>query len=560
MRFARLSPLAALVSMIAACTGIIGDASDDADLGGSASSSFVCDPAQRGLANAPRRLSNEELLATYTALFGKTLTTSADFKSRFALLPHEVARDPGMLFDNANVDLPALIGVAEYLADRVIADATLRQSVLGCAQATDAACVDGLVNRLARRAYRRPLSAEEGQRLRAQVSEVSGADGLKYGVMRVLVSPEMTQLIETDSDEVAAERVVRVSAYEVASRLAFYLTGAPPDEALLTAAGNGGLATLDDLRMHAQRLIVTKEAREKVASIVREWLAKDDVGDPADEVAAELGFDANGFGEESRLELMRFVDYVIFDKHGTFRDLLTDKTAFPETDRLAKAYNIPASSEPVQFTDERGGILVRAATLMSGINRTSPIYRGVYVRTRLLCAHLPPPSTDALAQGQSAIASLSPTEHSNRSIIETVTQDGACQACHGLINPLGYALESLGPAGETRSEELVFDENGEVVAAHAIDTSVNDLRVGSTPAAATGARDLVSTLAASDDTHACFATQLIANTRMREAVRTDGCAVRDTLAAIDADAPVLDTIIANIVNDDIFLREDFNAL
>jgi hypothetical protein len=400
--------------------------------------------------------------------------------------------------------------------------------------------------------WRRPITDEERGELAVFIDEL----GAEWGIVRLIVSPPFHGLYELDGTPTDDGRV-RVSAFEVATRLSFRLTGSAPDEELLQAALDGRLESLDDARAHAERLIDSPAARSQLHAVLANWLQVQTVADPHPVVAAHFGVEPDGLGDEARDELFRFVDWVVYDNDGTFADLLTDKTAFAFSDRLAKLYGMDVSPDPQQFADSRGGILFRAATLMTNGLHTRPILRGAYVRRRILCGDLPSPDADVQDSRNDELEMLTHEEYSTREITTQLTRGGECMGCHGLINPLGFAQEEFGPMGEIREVETVLDEVGEVVAEHPIDTRVDDVLIGDDQTAVANATDLATIVGSSADARECFARQLFAHTRFRVATDQDACVLEEIDRLLLDDAPLRQVILQNVANDDLFLRHPF---
>ena len=508
-----------------------------------------------GATGGIRRLSNAELLGTYRALFGDI--EGQAFKDAFRLLPEDASRDPGLDFDNDQFDVEALYAVADVLVAQTLQDESLRARVLGpCTDpASDQRCLDGVIDRFAPRAFRRRLTAQEQQRLRDHASDLGGRDGVRFTMIRLLMSPEFSHHLELGLEAPAQhEGAIALSSREVAARVAYQLTGAPPDDRLVAAADAGELSSVGELEVHARRLLGTSAARQKLRSVVSHWLALSAVPDPAAPVAAHLGFAPEGFGAEARDELLRFAEYMLFERAGTLQQLLTDRTAFPSSPRLALVYSLPQTEGPSTFDDVRGGLLLRAAPLLSSATHSLPITRGLFVRSRLLCQQLGAPDAAVLAAGIAASEALSRQEYSGREIVAEVTASPPCQGCHSQLNPIGFALEQLGPAGDFRTEEVVLDDAGAVLATHPIDSEVADLGLGGGSAQpAAGARDLVRLLAETEQVGACFAFHLVANTRMRPPAAADACVIAETQSAL-REGTVLDAVVANVANEDAFWR------
>jgi hypothetical protein len=124
---------------------------------------------------------------------------------------------------------------------------------------------------------------------------------------------------------------------------------------------------------------------------------------------------------------------------------------------------------------------------------SSPIHRGVFLSRSVLGRSLRPPPEAAAPLP----ADLHP-DLTTRERVSLQTKPAACVTCHGMINPLGFPLESFDAVGRFRSEE-----NGKTIDP----TGFYQTRTGET-ANFTGARALAAFLAGSDETHDAFVEQL----------------------------------------------------
>jgi uncharacterized metal-binding protein len=493
-----------------------------------------------------RRLSKPELIGTWRQLFGASVVAAASFD----LLQNENPKDPGLQFDPGAIDFDALFTTVSALADATLADPAARTLALGnCDGTTSASCLSGLTDTFAPRAFGRPLTDDE----RTLYQTYAMQAGLRLAMVRVAMAPAAAVQLELDGT--VQDNRVRLTAYEVARRLALELTQAGPDDTLLAAAAGGSLDTLDQVRAQGRRLLATDGARARVTSLLTTWLGLDQVSDPHPTVAKGLSLDGTGFGEEARQELLRFATYVTVDQQAPFERLFTDKTAFPSSARLAAIFGVPQGAEPAQLSDVRGGVLMRPATGLSTSAHSNPILRGVEIRTRVLCDSLPPPPVDAVAARMTALGTLSPLTMSTREIDTETTSPDFCMGCHHRINPLGYPLEQLGPMGELRTEEKVWDDTGAVVATHPLDLHVDDVALIPTlMQSVDGAQDLMQLLAGERKVKQCFATHLVMDTRMRPSSATDGCTINEATAQLEAGAPALDALLLAVASEDILWR------
>lgn len=371
--------------------------------------------------------------------------------------------------DHVLDDIGQLAGVADDASDR-------------------AARLEAFAATVAERAFRRPLTAEQ----RALVVERPFADapdpdtGLRRSLLAVLGSPRFL-FVETGPDD----------AFATAARLSFGLWDSIPDEPLRDAAAKGELSTAEQIRRQAERMVQDRRTRAKVRDFLFAWLrvdlgpelAKDPARHPqfTPEVAADL-----------RTSLELFLDDAVWSGRD-FRGLFTADD-LPVNGRLAPLYGaaLPADADftRVRLDDGRRGGLLSHPYLMSVLaypSSTSPIHRGVFLARGVLGNTLKPP--------QEAIAPLPAEQHPDLTTRERVvlqTSAVACQTCHTLINPLGFALEEFDEIGRYRAAE------GGADGPRPIDASGSYQPRTGPPASFRGGRELATYVAGSHDAHEAF--------------------------------------------------------
>ncbi|MCA9548598.1 MAG: DUF1588 domain-containing protein [Myxococcales bacterium] len=362
---------------------------------------------------------------------------------------------------------------ASQVAARFAADGAAFARVVGCGATPDAdACAADFMTRFGRRAYRRPLTTEESERYaalwaaRAELTETgSFEEGIALLVEAMLQSPGFLLRVERGA---AVDGVVALDGYERATRVAYALWGAGPDDALLDAAAAGELDTAAGVRQQALRM-VGPEFDPRVAAMLQwvhaEWLGmggayaqfwSNTQRDPALFPEFYPGIDA-----EFREEVLRSIESV-FLSDGGFQALFTGAET-QVTPALASIYGVAhptgAGWAPVTLDPAlRPGILSRAGFLGTHgrYTRGSLIYRGAFVQKRVLCRAIgaPPAGADATPLPES-------TENlrTTRQRIEAMTAAPSCAQCHKeLINPAGFPLEFFDGIGRHRTTD-----NGEAV-------------------------------------------------------------------------------------------------
>lgn len=325
------------------------------------------------------------------------------------------------------------------------------------ARAEEAACASRILGRLARRAYRRPVTSADLQTLLTfYETGRRGATfdkGIQAALERLLVDPEFLFRVERDPAGLKPGTVHRVSDLELASRLSFFLWSTIPDEPLLRAAASGTLRQPEVLDRQVRRLLADPRAVAMVNNFTSQWLLVRNVRLHAPDVAVFPQFDENlrdAFARETEL----FVQSQ-FDDDRSVLDLLRANYTFVNS-RLADLYGIPnvygSHFRRVTLADERRhGVLGQGSVLMvtSYPDRTSPVLRGKWVLENLLGAPPPPPPADVPALGERA--KDKPTTVRQR--LEQHRQNAQCASCHARMDPLGFPLENYDAIGRWRETE-----------------------------------------------------------------------------------------------------------
>ena len=331
-------------------------------------------------------------------------------------------------------------------------------------------CAAEIVSRLARRAYRRPVTAADVDTLlgffdSGRESGGSFDAGVQLALERMLVDPDFLLRIERDPAGAAPGAPYRLSDVEVASRLSFFLWGGIPDAALLDAAEAGRLTEPAVLDEQVRRMLADPRARSLVDDFAMQWLHLRNLEDVQGDPVPFPDFDDN-LVEAFRQETTLFLASTLREDRSVLDLLDADYTFVDE--RLARHYGIPgvygSRFRRVALPDltQRGGLLGHGGllALTSYPTRTSPVLRGKWLLDTILGAPppSPPPDVPALPEGEGGGRTTSVRER-----LERHRQAPACATCHASIDPPGFALEQYDGLGGWR----MADEFGNPVDASA---------------------------------------------------------------------------------------------
>ncbi|MBI3050449.1 MAG: DUF1592 domain-containing protein [Acidobacteria bacterium] len=333
-------------------------------------------------------------------------------------------------------------------------------------QADEEACATKILSKMARRAYRRPVTARDTQMLLGffRTGRQTGGSfdaGIQLALERLLVDPDFLLRIERDPADVARGQNYRLTDVEVASRLSFFLWSSIPDEPLLTLAESGKLTDPKILEQQVRRMLADPRAAALTDNFVTQWLQLRRLTDVVGDSIAYPDYDTN-LVESFRRETELFIGSTLKEDRSIL-DLLTANYTFVN-ERLAKHYGIPGiygnRFRRVTFpnTDQRGGLLAHGSllSLTSYPTRTSPVLRGKWLLDAILGAPPPAPPPN--------VPDLPETGEGGRpaSVRERLQQhrtNAVCATCHATIDPAGFALENFDGLGAWRT----VDEAGKPI-------------------------------------------------------------------------------------------------
>jgi hypothetical protein len=320
------------------------------------------------------------------------------------------------------------------------------------------ACAKTILSTLSRRAYRRPVAAEDLEPLFSFYKAGQGDGGFEEGIRRaleaILVSPEFLFRIEGDPANVAPGAAYLVSDTDLASRLAFFLWSSIPDDELLDLSERGKLRDPEVLEQQVQRMLRDPRSKALVSNFASEWLSLRALATAKPDQNVFSDFDEN-LRDAFRQEAELFFENILHEDRSVLEFLDADYTFL--NNRLAEHYQIPgvygSHFRRVQLSDgKRGGLLGQGAilTATSYDNRTSPVTRGKWVLENLLGTPPPPPPPNVpfLKEQTAGDKVLTMRER-----MEQHRANPVCASCHKLMDPLGFALENFDGIGKWRTAE-----------------------------------------------------------------------------------------------------------
>jgi len=307
----------------------------------------------------------------------------------------------------------------------------------------------------ARRAYRRPVKAEEVDRLvelykKAESFGEPFALAIRLPLKAILVSPHF--LFRVEQDPLPGQEFRLLSDFELASRLSYFLWSSMPDEALLQVAAKGELRKPEVMQAQIQRMLKDPKSNELTKNFAGQWLQLRNLQTLSPDPETFKGWDES-LRKAMITESEMFFNHIVKNDRSILEFLDADYTFL--NDRLSWHYGIP-NIQGEQFREvklpsdrRRGGLVSQASilTVTSNPTRTSPVKRGKWIYENIMGLTAPPvpPDVDELPKGQ--------LKGTLRQQMEQHRSNVACAGCHAKLDPLGFGLENFDGIGGWRDAD-----------------------------------------------------------------------------------------------------------
>jgi hypothetical protein len=319
----------------------------------------------------------------------------------------------------------------------------------------DAKTPEERIERLIKRAYRRPATPSEIERLKmfyqhAVQDTNNNSIAMRLVLQAILVSPHFLFKVE---EPVPNDGSVRnLNDYEIASGLSYFLWRTMPDDQLFALAEANQLGDPAVVQSQVDRMLADPKAKSLCIDFADQWfnlrLLEDVSPDP--ELFPE--FD-DQLREDMRVETRMLFEHVL-ENDLSVLELLSARYTFVN-ERLGKLYGIEGVSgsefQKVELDGTgRAGVLTHAGilTLTSNPNRTSPVKRGKWVLEAILGQEPPPPDPNV-----SPLESQGQLTGTLRERMEQHRADPTCAVCHQRMDPIGFAMENYDAVGRWRDNE-----------------------------------------------------------------------------------------------------------
>ena len=418
-------------------------------------------------------------------------------------------------------------------------------------KAGEAPCAKQIAENLARRAFRRPTTEADLAVLMAFYEAGRKEKDFDRGVERlvaaVLASPEfLYRAIQGQQAATAKAVEVALTEYELATRLSYFLWNTDPDEELFKLAATKELSKPAVLDAQVKRMLADPRAASLATNFAMKWLGLDGI----DGIKPDQQIYTN-FNDQLKRDLVTeaqtFIQSILLENRPLVELLTSDQTYL--NDRVARHYGITdvAGSQFrwVKLTDKtRFGLLGKGAVLIktSYPDRTSPVLRGAWVLDKIIGTPPTPPPP-----GVETDLNQKPgeTPKTVRARLEQHRANATCRQCHGVIDPMGLALENFDAVGQFRTAD-----------SRAANAPIDASTVLTSGRTIDGPAELREFLASAPSRFALsFAEKLMMYSVNRPLEYSDMPQVRAVVRGAAKENYTLSSIVQGIVRSDAFLKQ-----
>lgn len=403
------------------------------------------------------------------------------------------------------------------MTEKAVADALKKTNspYLQCTGGQNAACAKLKISELGKKAYRRPITTAEETLLldifnKSQTQGLSFQDSLGFAMQRVFMSPVF--LFRSSYSGVVTERGVKLSAHELATRLAYFLWSSAPDAELLAAAEGNKLGTSEEIQIQVKRLLASPKADRFIRNFTREWLGMQKL-----QAAVRTGL-TEDLKKDMQEETERLMLAIVREDRSAL-DVINADFSYINAN-LASLYGVAGVTgtefrkvvfSPLQVP--RRGLLTQGSllTITSSPTETKPVARGSQILNGITC-NPPPPFPDGLT-----VTPLQDSPNSNMTITQRMAEHRkvgtSCYNCHKEMDPVGLGLENYDQIGRYRT---TYASSGNAVDATG---SIRNISFQ-------GGLQLVDILTQQNDFKRCLTKKLMTYAIGRSMTSADQCAIQ----------------------------------
>jgi hypothetical protein len=463
-------------------------------------------------------LTREQYLNTVRDLLGSDVDVAA-------VLPD--GKDPdtfGLVQGNvAQVELENYGNAAEAAATAAVATQAKLDALAPCAaNATDKrACARTFAQTFGGRAYRAPLTDAADIDRHLLVYDVgastSYAHGIEMVLRAILQAPRFLYRVEPGTLERASAHAVKLSGYEVASRLSYAVWNTTPDARLTAAAASGALSTKDGVAGELAWMLRDPRGTKAVRRFLEGWIHLSSVQTVVKDKQLFPDWANAAFRVSVRTQAQTFFDDVLTPARGNLASLFT-----------------------LDRADGSGRGLLTLPALMATLataQESSPVYRGKFVREKLLCQELPAPPPN-VPKPPDTMPGVSTREKFRQHEV-----DPACSTCHKLMDPIGFGFESYDAVGRYRTVDngVAVDASGELFSTRELDGKF------------VGVAELAAKLATSTEVQECAARQWFRFFLSRFEQAADSCSMKRMVDQFRGAGGDLNALPLALIGTDAFL-------
>lgn len=530
---------------------------------GAVSSSFECKSQkdESKFSSELIRLTGAELRNTYKALFSYELWSS--MAPSYYLLPEDNLQGQITNFvSKFTVDtLEQMSRFNEALANKLVTNSTYVTDFFGsCATMTSftKSCFDTFMSSRAQYVLRGQLTSDDSNDIWIALGQIASTeDKLKTLVQILLNDPRFLFHVELGDGSTPINSMQMLTSYEIANRLSYSILASPPDSALWADAAANKLKNFLVIGGHVDRLVSSPAFKDRIVEFVKFYVGVNLASNAPNHTEFLNGLSANQLDVDATNEFNKYINYIVFNKRGTFMDLMTSQMAFPATSNLAGVFNtsIAESAETPVVAANHFGLLSRPYMNLVSTPHLKLVQRGKRIRVNMLCSDVPQPSATDLAARPTLSESDLITLNRRQYIDKATMSSASCIICHSKMNQLGFATENYDSLGRYITTQRIYNNNDLKVATFASISMSTPKITESDTRSFSNILDFETELAKSDTMQQCLSRKIFHFfQRKPEDLVFDSCRLNKIDNLIKKNVPFIDFVVENFKQQSIMYK------
>lgn len=497
-----------------------------------------------------RRLSGKELSSSYQFFLGASVWNS--LSNLTYLIPEDrIESNVSEFINEFSPDtLEKVSRFNKNAADKIVlTDASVKSFFGTCASLSSfsKSCFNSFFTSKGKRILKSPILSSESEAIWTLLNSESTVSLKLSLLVQVLFNhPRYLYHYEVGVASSLGQDIFQLDSYELGHRLSFGLMDSPPDDLLWQDIENGKILTDSVFQSHIERFVSTSAFNIKIKRFFRYYLGLIQANQPPTQSSFLGSISSESLTADAEHDFDSFINYVVFERNGTFADLFTTNASWIKNSNFAKVVGLSSfSATRPNTTLNHIGILAKPYFTMSGNLNTKMVSRGRLIRTNLLCSDVPQPTASDISM-RPTLSESDLINLSQQAYVDKATMGApSCIVCHSKMNAIGFLTNNFDSLGRFVTSEKIHNSSGTMLAEKPISINITPKIVESDLRSFSNLEEFQSGFSKSDLAQACFSRRVLQfSTLKSESIDKDSCQLSEIDTLVKSKASIKDVFLS----------------